>query len=73
MNEQPTTTSRTRDTDNNADGGRSCQAERCPLPPSLLPWTFEHGGATYLLWLCRGHGWRLTGERTSADASGEAA
>jgi hypothetical protein len=70
MDNQPmNATSRTRDT----DGSRSCQAERCPLPPSLLPWRFERGSVTFVLWLCRGHGWRLTGERTSADVGGEAA
>ena len=42
MNDRLTTSPQTAD----ADGGRSFQADRCSLPPSLLPWTFEHGGAT---------------------------
>jgi len=70
MNSQPTTTtSRTRE----ADGVRSCQAERCPLPPSLLPWTLDYAGETFELWLCHGHGQLLSGELVSADAGGEAA
>ncbi len=70
MNSQPTTTtSRTRE----ADGVRSCQAERCPLPPSLLPWTFEHCGVMFVLRLCHEHGQLLTAEQSSADEGGEAA
>jgi hypothetical protein len=54
------------------DSARSCQAEGCSLPPSLLPWTFEHGGVTFLLRLCHGHGALLNSEQP-ADAGGEAA
>jgi hypothetical protein len=69
MNNQPTTaTSRTHD----SDGGTSCQAEQCSLPPSLLPWTFEYGGVAFRLWLCHGHGHLLSSEQP-ADAGGEAA
>lgn len=56
-----------------ADGNRPCQAERCPQPPSLLPWTVDLGSVTLVLWLCHGYGETVTGERTSADAGGEAA
>jgi hypothetical protein len=74
MNNQPTTTTpRTRDTDGDADSNRLCQADRCSLPPSLLPWTFQHGSVTFLLWLCHGHGHMLTGEQPSVDEGGEAA
>jgi hypothetical protein len=62
-----------RETDGNADAAKRCQADGCSLPPSLLPWTFEHGGVTFLLWLCHGHGQVLTGEQPAADAGGEAA
>jgi hypothetical protein len=54
------------------DSDRHCQAEQCALPPSLLPWTFEHGGMTLVLELCHVHGQALTGEQP-ADAGGEAA
>jgi hypothetical protein len=69
MNERLEMRSQTDD----AGVGRCCQAERCALPPSLLPWRFERGSVTFVLWLCHRHGWLLTGERTSADVSGEAA
>ncbi len=70
MIDQPTTaTVSTSD----AAASRSCQAYRCPLPPSLLPWTLDYGGETFELWLCCGHGQLLSREQTSADAGGEAA
>jgi hypothetical protein len=69
MNDRLRTSPPTDDT----DGGQSCQAERCSLPPSLLPWTFEHDGVTFLLRLCHEHGQLLTGEQPAADAGGEAA
>ena len=56
-----------------ANGGRSCQVDRCSLPPSVLPWTIDLGGVTLVLWLCHGHGQALTGEQPLADAGGEAA
>ncbi len=35
----------------------ACQAVRCSLPPSVLPWIIEAGdGSEYELWLCHGHG-----------------
>ncbi len=68
MNDQPTTTPTS-----DAAASRSCQAYRCPLPPSRLPWTLDYAGETCELWLCHGHGQMLSGEQTSADAGGEAA
>jgi hypothetical protein len=58
---------------NDENGGRSCQAEGCSLPPSLLPWTVDVAGHRLELWLCHPHGRLLSFGRHSVDADGEAA
>lgn len=35
---------------------RKCQAERCSLPASVLPWPFDCCVMTIELWLCHRHG-----------------